>query len=618
MFVPFSLRLQSPTADAKYAFLDSFISSRDTAPPIIRRTVEDAVLMCKKAGEAHFEMVNDFSNFRADTSRQNMLNSPRLTKAGHFLLLVAAMFAGAAVRIYEAWTASVIAKDGVQFVRMAQAMESDWRASISHIVQFGYPLLIKWAHALIGEQLPGDELMQWQYTAQLVAIVCGTLCIPAVYLLGRRLLSRRVGLLAAWAWALLPEAVRYSSDALADLPCLMFMLWGLVALMTGWKFRSVSAFLWAGVFSGAAYAIRAEGGEIALIAVVLALVRSRFRLADRITAMVAVIAGFAIFGGSYIWIEGGSILSEKPHLEVRNDMNAFYHTVLAWGERQPRSSAMVANIDMRPLMDQIRSLPETLRSAPYRTIGRPLLEYSQELANTLKGVWLLLALAYPFLPHRQRMRRGWRAPPILLAALHTVLLFYLLTHNGYLSRRHVLLVATILIVPACGSLVWIARQIANSPAVRAGGPRSFKGWWAKRADFLILAGITVATSPWLFRDIGDGRAFLHEAAAWVERQYAGREDLQILSEDPWVPFYAGRESQQLWNDVASSKRIAGADLLIVQKKTPVPETSFRPPRAETEIRLTELATFSDPKGRRAVVIYRVELVPPTTTHSEPD
>lgn len=543
---------------------------------------------------------------------QTLVTCPRVKRLPDWrimLCVAGALACGGAIRLHQAWSTSVISQDGIGYVKMARAMEHDWRACIPDIVQFGYPLLIKWSHALIGAHLPGDELMRWQRAAQCVSVLGGTLCIPAIYWLGRRLLSPRVGLLAAWCWAFLPDAVRFSADVLSDMPCLSLMLWGTVAVMLGLRKRTQAPFLWAGILSGAAYTLRAEGGEIAFVGTLLALTSCRGTVAWRINAAVATVAGFAVLGGSYIWLEGGSILSEKPFLQVQSILEPCRTCLAAWVGTSAQGVPMLAELDTRPFIMQLKDVFHISAGDVARPILRSLYQLTLQMGNSLNGVWLILGLVYGFLPHRKRLRRIWRRAPLTLAAVHTIALILLFTKSGYLTRRHVMLLDVGMMILAAGTLTWLAQRITVR-VHRSGEYMAPRKVFVARHSGAIIAGcILMSTLPWLLRDVGDGRGHVHQAAAWIQEQFPGRCDVRIVAQHDWVPFYAGQTHWDLlWPDVHTCRPLPDAELLIVDRHPPAFPTIIDIADSSDQVQLTAAAKFSDPRDRRSVTIYRVQRI----------
>jgi hypothetical protein len=522
-----------------------------------------------------------------------------MTKRTTASWLLAALALGLAVRTYRAWSASVIARDGITYVSMARDMATDWHAGIGPDLHFGYPLLIRCVQPLFGRWLIHDDVWSWQRTGQLISLVGGLACIPLVYWLGRRLLSRRVGLLAAWIWALLPEACRLSADALTDMPHLALVLAGLAATMIGLRVRSIGHLLWAGILSGAAYTFRPEGGEIALVAVVLVLVPRRATIRWRITAAMAVVAGFALFGGGYIWAEGGNIFSKKSLVlgaDIMGDVSGHASGCLAMGSILPG--------------------PKSLALA-----GKELITH---LSDTLNGVWLLLGVAYFFLRGRPAARRQWIIAPLVLWSLHMGLLLWLYLRHGYIAHRHVMLLNVGLVIFAAGSLCywakWLCRRAHHCgtsgspmPHPRDAGATIRAARWlpiARRADAISLAVICLALIPWLLRDIHGGRYYIHDAAAWIKTACGERRSPVTVAQDGWVPFYAGLANWRLCPDptyLFHVRELAEADLLILDIRDEPPSTIELLPD-HVHVRLDEAARFTDERGRRGVVIYRATTI----------
>ena len=482
-----------------------------------------------------------------------------ITRKHAVVRLLAILVIAAAVRIHLAMTASVISRDGVQYVSMARDMADDWRAGIPPQLHFGYPLLIRLTHAAVGPFLAADSLMQWQRAGQLVSLMGGLCCIPLIYLLGLRLFSRRVGLLSAFVWALLPYAARFSADALSDMPHLALVLAGLLFIMSGMSTRRWPHWFLAGLFGGAAYCIRPEGGEVAFIAVVIALCAPRLGpLPRRLIACVAIVCGFSLLGGVYSIAEGRLF---SKHLSIFSTVN------------RPV-----------PVLAGVGSVPAAM------------LELINELTQTLHGVWLLLAIAWRFMPAKPALRSRRIIAPLLLLTLHAAILVWLHTVRDYISSRHVVLLDVGFVIFACASLVrlqtWLARRSTSSSGL------------VRRFDLHAAVVLSLATSPWLLADINESRHYIHTAAAWL-REHGG-DSPHIVSENGWVPFYAGLRRWDVCakaEELPTHAQLAAADWLIYDvRHVPPAQMTVEP---STVVSLVEEMRFTDQKGSRGVVIYRV-------------
>jgi hypothetical protein len=475
--------------------------------------------------------------------------------------LLAILAIAAAVRIHLAVTASVISRDGVQYVSIARDMADDWRAGIPPQLHFGYPLLIRFTHAAIGPILAADPLMQWQRAGQLVSLIAGLACIQLIYLLGRRLFSRRVGLLSALVWSLLPHAARFSADALSDMPHLALVLAGLLFTMSALTRRDWPHWFLAGLFSGAAYCIRPEGGEVAFIAFVLVLTARRMGpLPKRLIACISIMMGFALLGGSYVITEGRLF---SKHLSIFSVVTP-----------QP------------PIQAGVSALPSAI------------LELINELTQTLHGAWLFLAIAWRFIPARPILRSRRLIAPLLLWTLHAAILVWLHTIRDYISSRHVILLDVGFVIFACASLSRMQSWLVQQATISIGLVRRF--------DVHIAILISLATGPWLLTDINESRNYIHTAAAWLH-EHAG-DSPRIVSENGWVPFYANLRHWDVCakiEELPASAALADADWLIYDiRHIPPSEVTVEP--ANTVVSLVEEMRFTDTGARRGVVIYRVE------------
>jgi len=519
-----------------------------------------------------------------------------MTRRRAHIWLAIAILAGGLVRVYLAWTASVISRDGVAYLTVARDMADDWREGIRADHQAGLPLLICWVEPLIRPWAPADQVLRWQRAGQVVSLISGLACIPLIYWLGRRLCGLRTGLLAAWIWALLPDACRFSADVLTDMPALALMLAGLALAMVGLHGRSLANMLAAGLVIGAAYVIRAESAAVVVAAAILAPFQRPASLRWRLAAPVVVVLGFIVLAGTYVWLEGGELFSEKPGLLriewLAPSPAAPPPPATAARDLAPTFSAGKANA---PPLAQIEFVPCAA------CLGRSLLNLLGKLSDSLNGVWLVLGAAYLFLPDRRRLRSGWLAAPLLFWTMHTVACIWLDMKYGYLSRRHVMPLNVGIVLMAAGTLVYTARKLRHRL-------KNAKSRWfalARRSDAIALVVIVAGLLPWLIRDINDSRHYIRQAARWIRSHYDAPPGM--YAQYGWVPFYAGARN---WVEDRDPRRFgldpnfANADLAIVALHGADPQRILS--GAPETVQLTEVARFTSPDKRRGVVIYRVQ------------
>ena len=137
---------------------------------------------------------------KRDYSRAPLFPLPR--EGWALLALLAIMFLGAALRFY-----------GLGFQSLWGGELASWdfggRDTISRVVQDGsqpplYFLILHLARWFIGES---------EWALRLPSAIAGWLCIPAIYLLGKKLYSEREGIMAALLVAVLWPTVYYSQEA---------------------------------------------------------------------------------------------------------------------------------------------------------------------------------------------------------------------------------------------------------------------------------------------------------------------------------------------------------------------------------------------------------------------
>lgn len=193
------------------------------------------------------------------------------------LLLGGLTLLGLVLRLRHAACQTVISDDAAHFLRLWESVLPGIHGISFPGSDFGlwpplYPLL-----TLLCAGHASPEKLEW--TARLVSVVAGTLLIPLVYLLGRRLADSRAALVAAALTAVLPCLVEFSGLTYAE------MLYGLLTTAAlGLLLVQVSAdapprrdWPWlAGLALGLAYLCRPEALMLLGIAVLwLALGRKR-------------------------------------------------------------------------------------------------------------------------------------------------------------------------------------------------------------------------------------------------------------------------------------------------------------------------------------------------------
>ncbi len=104
-----------------------------------------------------------------------------------------------------------------------------------------------------------EEFATLLFIGRGLMIALGLLNIGAVYLLGRELFNRRVGLLAALFLAIVPLHAIYSYYTKEDIPLTFWMTVALVFIARLWRYGRTRDYLLAGLFSGVAMSAKYPG-----------------------------------------------------------------------------------------------------------------------------------------------------------------------------------------------------------------------------------------------------------------------------------------------------------------------------------------------------------------------
>ena len=429
----------------------------------------------------------------------------------------------------------------------------------------------------------GDALWQscqsgsWK---QLVGQATSSSCVEFWLNRHQTLLAGLAALLAAWIWALLPSAAALSADALSDMSNLCLMLVALLCLMRGEQTGGTAPFFWSGLLSGAAYTIRPEGAEVALVAITIAILIRRVTTRRRFAAAIAASLGFALIGGTYAFLEGGRIINKQTWLQ--EEQTAFS------GESD--AEWVILNEPSAK-----RSLPPIPATALKAGIGNSVGAVVAKLSLSLRYIWLPIAILYLLLPKDRLARSPLALSLMLLLAGHTALLLWFHHRAGYLSHRHTVLLAVPTVIFAAGALVESAVLISERFGARF-----------QHFDAIAVAGLSLSLSPWLFRDINSNRQYIHQAAQFVASVRHDRSP-NIISQHGWTPFYAGLLN---WSTCPRAARLADlpdlptADLASFDTRESVPSLIHHR-LTGTDFLVNEVARFTDPQSSRGEVIYRV-------------
>src|SRR5512140_3641530 len=144
------------------------------------------------------------------------------------------MLAGLVVRLWLIHFIPVIETDGAAYARLAQEIltgsgERGFHPAWPPLYPYVIALFDRMLHPGMASTLEGlarpDRV---ENAARVASCVLGTLLIPLLHLLGRRIAGRRVGVVAACLAAFHPRLLMMSVQALTEMPfafvCTLFML----------------------------------------------------------------------------------------------------------------------------------------------------------------------------------------------------------------------------------------------------------------------------------------------------------------------------------------------------------------------------------------------------------
>lgn len=160
------------------------------------------------------------------------------------------------------------------------------------------------------------------YISRVFSALLGAFTLIPIYLTGKQLFNRRVALLAAGSFAVIPFHVWHSHYALVDVPMTFWVAWALYFSSKIYKNYDIKNYIWAGVFIGFAASTKYNGGLIAVVVLLAHFLRvykaqnEKFISGDSIKRLVISglfsIAAF-IFGTPYALLDSDTFLrSDSP------------------------------------------------------------------------------------------------------------------------------------------------------------------------------------------------------------------------------------------------------------------------------------------------------------------
>jgi len=239
---------------------------------------------------------------------------------GDIIHLVVLLAIAAGTGIYMIATTTLIAKDGVYFIELAQKFSSKPMEVIRNY-PFGYPFLIFAVHKLFS-LLSGDasSVRDWILAGQSATFLCRLFALVPLYFIGRTIFGGRRSFLALLILTILPYPARFGSDVLREWPYILFLVTGLLVLLFGMRKRHWLIFASVALIACAGYMIRTECIQLVIYAVlwlILELVKAKNAASRRavLISLCAVIIVSAAVITPYVILRA-DVLSNKLRLFI--------------------------------------------------------------------------------------------------------------------------------------------------------------------------------------------------------------------------------------------------------------------------------------------------------------
>jgi hypothetical protein len=228
------------------------------------------------------------------------------------LLVVAALGA----RLYLIPFHDVISADGTGYVGAARALA---KGDPSRLASYGfYPVLIRLAGIL------GPDM---ETAGRLVSVVCGSLLVIPLYLLGTEFFRPRTTLAACAVTAFWPTLLGWSCEVMAQAPYILLVVTGTWCVWRMCRSASVGCGCAAGVCLGLAYLTRTEGSLLFLVLPLAALLSLRPRLHPLVRPLCGYGAAFALLLGANVLlvhhVTGTWQLAAKTSTALNDALSAY-------------------------------------------------------------------------------------------------------------------------------------------------------------------------------------------------------------------------------------------------------------------------------------------------------
>jgi len=358
--------------------------------------------------------------------------------------------------------------------------------------------------------------------AMLFSVVAGALAAVPLVLAWRIIAGEKIALVAGLLYAVAPYPVRYAAAGYSEaLYFLLFFTSVWLALRT-LRLDSWASALLCGLTSGFAYLVRPEGAGVfvllGLVLVVRLLVRRGAPLRARIRPLVGCLVAFVLLGAPYVVYK--------------------YETTGTFQLTGKKSIAKMLGIGA----GEAQEPPGIRGEGRYADLGNTgrVAHVAENLGEALGPLFFTLAAVGALFGGRPRRRTGRELFLLGLVVFYLAAHFLLLRAYGYVSRRHAMPLACVMLGWSAAGLVTLAvwgegawRRLRTN---RRPPPR----WVLPLLLAVLVAAGTVpkAITPQWTREVP-----IREAGRWIADHHRGASPPRVCTPykwgDPRIPIYAG-------------------------------------------------------------------------------
>ncbi|HXX49384.1 MAG TPA: glycosyltransferase family 39 protein [Myxococcota bacterium] len=440
------------------------------------------------------------------------------------------MVAAFAVQALHWRQTAAMMNDGPQFIRLAQrAAAGDWRPVLGHNFHPLYPAAVALAHQVVPD---------WERAAAGVSALAGALAVAALFALVREGFGRREAFVAALLLAVNATAIELA-DVQSDALYLALFITSAALLLRAWLRESGPSAFAAGLVAGLAYLARPEGAGTVLVGVGLAgweLARRRFSVSQALRIAAPLCLGAALTMGPYVAYRsvqaGGLELTGKKSLRGLVGLAPPSHAPIP-GEPEDQPGAaldplLAAHPELTPPPPGVRPFRDAPLPRGRAKLTGAAIDLLVQTLRALRPEGALFLVVGLWVVRGRPERRGRFFAGYAL--LYGAVLFALSASVNYLSRRHALPPASLLLGYAALGVGSIAAALARISAL-AGRPS------LRRALPLALAaalGLGKSLRPVREDALPDRRA-----AEWIRRDGGLAQGEAVASVKQRVAYYAG-------------------------------------------------------------------------------